>query len=188
MNHFCPNCGKPESAAASCVEAACPLRGGVPVPASTRALALPKADLPRRFGGAALEVLTFFVLDVFGALASPFTFFLSGAFTALLVASYVVVKDFDGGSMSAGKRIASTRVVDITTGNPATRRQALIRNSYLVLGWLCAVLPDPIGLIGWVIVAFCIVLDVLMVIASPRGLRLGDRLAGTQVVPMKEAL
>lgn len=186
MNHFCPNCGKAESAASSCLQADCPLHR-ITLP-STKTLALPKADLSRRFGGAALEVVTFFVLDIIGALLSPFTFFVSGAFTSLMVALYVVVKDFNGGSMSVGKRVASTRLVDVSSGAPASAKQALIRNSYIVVGWICAAIPDPVGFVGWIIVAFSILVDVLMVFASPRGLRLGDRLAGTQVVPMKEVL
>ena len=182
MASYCPVHGIPLNDVGACPEEGCSM-----VPSkSVTALELPKADLARRLGGSALEFLTFFVLVIIGILLSPFTAFISGILSSLFAATYMAIKDMGGGRFSIGKRIARVRLVDVRTGELATTGQALLRNSYYIAGWIMAVLPDPFGLLGVGLVSLCIVADLLMIVASPNGRRIGDLLAKTQAVPVKD--
>lgn len=145
---------------------------------------LPKAGLPRRFAGDGLELITLYGLEVVGAIAAFFTLGISGIVSSVIGATYMAIKDLAHGKFSVGKLIARTRVVDAKTAELATAKQAVLRNSYYVAGWLLAALPDPIGYLGWAGVSLAILVDSLMVLASPSGRRIGDYIAGTQVVPI----
>jgi uncharacterized RDD family membrane protein YckC len=148
-------------------------------------LNLAKAPVAGRLGGAGLEMFTFFVLDIIGLLLSPFTAMVSGMLTGLAAALYMGIKDLNGGHYSIGKRIAGVHVVDAKTGQPASRGQAVLRNSPYIAGWLLAVMPDPFGMVGWAVIFVALIVDTLMIVASPEGKRSGDLLAGTQIVPTK---
>lgn len=65
----------------------------------------------------------------------------------------------------------------------ASSWQALLRNGYFILLLLLMVLPGG-EFFGALFFPLLILMDVLMIIASPDGRRLGDLLAGTQVVPV----
>jgi len=186
MPAFCPHCGSTPDEAGLGHAPDCPELSVTPVPTRRLDVLLPKADLARRFGGSGLELVTFFLLEMLGVLLSPFTLTISGMVTGLLAALYMSVKDLRGGGLSVGKQIARVALVDVHTGRLATTKQALLRNSYFIVGWLFAVLPDPFGMVGWALVLGGVLIDTLMIIADPRGRRIGDRIAGTQAVPLQE--
>jgi hypothetical protein len=88
---------------------------------------------------------------------------LAGAGIALL---YLVLRDSIGGQ-SLGKLLVGLVVVDVRTGGLCTWRGSVLRNVF-------ALLPG-----GNVVAPF---LETLTIIRDPQGLRLGDRLAQTQVI------
>ena len=74
---------------------------------------------------------------------------------------HVLLADGMKGGQSWGKRVAGTRVVDATTGAPCTFGQSFIRNLLL----------SVLGPIDWIF------------IFGERHQRLGDKAAGTLVIP-----
>ncbi len=183
MTEFCIECGEPLDAIGVCANG----HGGEIVESSSMDLTgvLPKAPLSRRLAGDGLEVTVLVVLEIVGTILGYVTFGITGILSSVIGMTYMACKDLNHGSYSLGKLIAHTRVVDQATGELASNKQAFIRNSYYVFGWLLACLPF-VGFIGQILVFLALIVDVLMVLAHPRGLRLGDFLAGTQVVPIEE--
>jgi len=139
---------------------------------------LPKADMTRRLGGSGIEFLTLIALEIASAFLLPI-----GIVMSILAAIYMAVKDQGGGRFSIGKRIAHTRVVDAETGEVPDPLRLFLRNSVFVAAWVIAVIPG-VEIFGWGLLALAGLVDLLMVIADPLGRRLGDRIAGTQVVPI----
>jgi len=111
------------------------------------------------------------------------SFGLIGVLSLILVA-LVVLRDFNAGAFSVAKRVSGMRVVDRRSGQAGSNVQALVRNSYYLGLLLLTVLP-LIDIPLLVAFKFFIGLDILMIVVSPRGRRLGDILAGTQVIEPK---
>ncbi len=179
---FCHTCGEPEAAAAACTRSDCPSKALAPLPATK--IELPPANMARRLGGSGLELVTLFLVDIAGGFLSFGSAFIAGICSSVLVGGYVLCKDMGGGTFSFGKLISQTRVVDATTGQAATTVQCVGRNvSYSAL-WLLSGIPFfDFG--AWPLILLHVVVDVLMIVANPRGRRLGDFIVGTQVVPVK---
>lgn len=148
---------------------------------TSAAVPVVRPPLARRLGAGGLELFALFVVDVIGALLSPFTFFLSGVLTSLLVSAYTLVKDVGGGRCSFGKLVAQTQVVDAATGQTASARQCVGRNVTYAILWLGSALPDPVGSVAWGLIATHVLVDLLLVLTSPRARRFGDYVAGTEV-------
>ncbi len=91
--------------------------------------------------------------------------------------------EFDDSSQSYPcKYWMSILGADAETGRIPTTRQAILRNLPYILGWLVAAIPG-FEVVGWAFLAMAGALDLGMVLADPLGRRLGDRIAGTKVVP-----
>jgi uncharacterized RDD family membrane protein YckC len=142
---------------------------------------LPKAKTSRRLLGSGVEftcyaagVWVVTVLDLSG---------LFGLLTVVIV-GLVILRDFNGGAFSISKRVSQMRVVDWRTGRPVSNPQAFLRNSYYLALPAVAILPLVDCFTSWLFMMF-IALDIMMIIASRQGRRLGDRLAGTQVVDIE---
>jgi uncharacterized RDD family membrane protein YckC len=196
----CQHCGIPFEIEGHCTNPDCPAAdeasaaldgptgGSAPVPGPTTDMVLaPRPPLARRLGGSALELSTLVALEVVGTLLMGVTVGVSSAITSLLAAVYMGVKDLDGGRFSFGKRAVGTRVVDVKTLQRASAGKCFLRNLPWVLFWALAVVPVIGDFIGWSLLGVMTVLDVGMIIATPTGRRLGDLLAGTQVVPEERA-
>ncbi len=195
----CPHCGVPFEVEDLCTNPECPAAeaaaealappkparpAGVPTPArGADVVVAPRPPLARRLGGSALEGVTLVVVEIIGVLAMSFTLGISGALTSLLAAIYMGVKDLDGGRFSFGKRAVGTRVVDATTLQRASNAKCFLRNLPWVLFWALAIVPVIGDFIGWSLLGLMAMIDVGLIIATPTGRRLGDFLAGTQVVP-----
>lgn len=127
----------------------------------SRGLASPyaKADIGRRIAAATFDGLL---------VLSCAVFFVTTESVLLLVAAaaYAALRDAIAGQ-SAGKFLYSLRVVRLDTGLPATARSSLQRNLVLLIP-------------GAGIAA--VFLEALTVVRDPKGARLGDRIAMTQVV------
>jgi uncharacterized RDD family membrane protein YckC len=149
--------------------------------ASSRGIGpLPKPSTTRRFLGSGVEYIAY----VIGGGVISFLGTISGGLLgllSLLLLGLIVLRDFNAGAFSIAKRVSQMRVVDSRTGRSPSNTQALLRNSYYGLLAVLMFLPW----IDWLLLALFMLFiwfDVMMILASPRGRRLGDLLAGTQVV------
>ena len=149
----------------------------------SEAISLPKASVGRRVAASGLETLLLFSgMVLFSALA-PITVFITEIFCVLLALMWGL-KDLNGGAWSLSKRLTSTRVVDRATGEIPSNGRLVLRNSYYLVLCLLSALPilewATLGLVGLVMVV-----DLLIMVATPDNRRIGDFLANTQVVPVK---
>jgi uncharacterized RDD family membrane protein YckC len=147
---------------------------------SMKPIDLPKATTYRRLLGSGVE----FGAYVAGAWLTTVLDFLSSGLMGLLclvLFGLIVLRDCNAGLFSIEKRIGSMRVVHWQTGLPASNGQALLRNSYYLGLLLIAVLPF-VDLATSSMFTLFVMVDVVMIVANPKGRRLGDFLAGTQVV------
>lgn len=184
MTGFCQDCGKPLRANGKCPNE-CGIDGVgrslVPHYGGQDIGPLPKASTSRRLFGSGIEYAIYGLLAIVIMVLNSLSIGLLGPVSLVLLA-LIVARDCNAGAFSIGKRVSGMRVVQWRTGLPASNAQALLRNSnYLVLMVLDTVL-------GWLSLlwTFCfftfIALDLAMILANPRGRRLGDFLAGTQVI------
>jgi uncharacterized RDD family membrane protein YckC len=180
MTGFCEDCGEP---VARCL---CPHRRTKkldlkPVAKTMeKPVELPKAKMHRRLLGSGIE----FGAYVAGAwLIAVVDFFSSGlmGLFCLVLFGLIVLRDCNAGLFSIAKRIGSQRVVHAKTGMPASNTQALLRNSYYLGLLLIAILPF-VDLATSPTFTLLVFVDMVMIIANPKGRRLGDFLASTQVV------
>jgi uncharacterized RDD family membrane protein YckC len=203
MIGFCKDCGKPlgqdGTCSSACAETTAPVghylspREPDALAAAAAALApqtivighdvgpLPKASTLRRLIGSGVEYFCYLVCVWLLAAAALLTFGVSALLTLFPIA-FIALRDCNAGAFSLAKRISRMRVVNVRSGAAASNAQALFRNSYyLGLLVLATILPWFTWLYFFAFTAF-VMLDVLMILASPQGRRLGDMLAGTQVV------
>lgn len=150
----------------------------------TEALRLPRASVVRRVAASGLETGVLLGLLVLFSGLAPVTMFLTEIFCVLL-AIYWGVKDIDGGKWSLSKRLTVTRVVDRTTGEIPPRGRMVVRNSYYLVLCLLSAIPmfewATLALVGGVMLV-----DLIVMVATPDSRRIGDFIANTQVVPVKE--
>ena len=152
-----------------------------------RQVSLPKASIARRLLGSGIEYLAYSMTIAIFSFFGFFTGGLLGLVWVPLVFVLVALRDLNGGAFSPGKRVGNLRVVDLRSARPASNFQALARNGY----YLGLVLLMIVPLLKYLVQGFFflfLVVDVMMIVASPGGRRLGDYLAGTQVVPMSESV
>jgi len=86
---------------------------------------------------------------------------------------YILVRDGLFKGQSIGKKLLNLRVVQTEEGRPANFMDSALRN-----------LPMAIPFLGWFI--FTIV-EAIFVLTDEDGIRLGDKLAKTQVTPVEQA-
>lgn len=141
---------------------------------------LPKASTSRRLLGSGIEYLSYVLGIWIIAALDFFTGGLLGLFSLFLVV-LIVLRDFNGGTFSIAKRVSQMRVVDLRTGRAASNGQALLRNGYYLALLIAALIPF-VDVLSSLFFTMFIFLDVMMIMASRRGRRLGDFMAGTQVV------
>jgi len=127
----------------------------------SRVLASPyaKADVHRRMAAATLDGLLILSLVVFYATTESTLPLLAGV-------GYALLRDAVGGQ-SVGKFVYSLMVIRLDTGRPAGAWSSVQRNLVLVIPG--ANIP-------------AVFLEALTVVRDPKGGRLGDRIALTQVV------
>ena len=176
----CSRCGAELSSNGVCLNLACD--GDESALSSPEETALAKrSGRIRRLGGTGAEFGALFALEVLGTLISAVVPFIPGMLTSIIAAVYMGVRDLEDGRYSLGRRLSGSRVVDATTGAAITKKQAFLRNSYIVVAWTLAIFPAPLGWAGWLALGSAIVVDALLVALT--GQRLGDRLANTRIVP-----
>ncbi len=90
--------------------------------------------------------------------------------------AYILLSDGASGGRSLGKRLIGLRTV--AGGGGASFKASIFRN----LPWAVAYLLFCIPYIGVFLVFLIVCVEFLLVVGSPAGLRMGDALAGTQVL------
>jgi uncharacterized RDD family membrane protein YckC len=119
----------------------------------------PKADTGKRFAAAAIDAVPIALSAVLygtsGSVVAP-----------LLGAAYLLMRDGIRGQ-SLGKLWLGLVVMNLQTGQPCTFADALRRNALFVIPGANAA---------------AVVLETITIFRDPRGQRLGDRIAQTQVV------
>ena len=125
-----------------------------------RALVTPygKADLARRLSAAVIDGMVVTSAGIAYRSSGLLIFAIAGAF-------YLLLRDIGGRSI--GKFCVGLVVVEVLTGRPCGRGASIARNVVLLLPGANAA---------------AVVLEALTIIRDPQGQRLGDRMAGTQVV------
>lgn len=150
-----------------------------------RAIDLPRASPTRRLAGSGVEYFAYLAGITAMAVVSALTLGLLDILLVPFLALFIAVRDVRAGRYSLAKRIGNMRVVQVGTGLPASDRQALVRNSYYIVLALLMMMPIFLDTFAATLFWGCVVVDTLMVVGSSHGRRMGDRLAGTQVVPAR---
>ncbi len=91
---------------------------------------------------------------------------------------YILISDglFEGRSI--GKKVLKLKTISLNTGNAATFRDSIIRNSTIA----AAILVSGIPLLGWLFVLIICTLEFLLMLGNKQGMRLGDDFANTYVI------
>jgi len=137
-----------------------------------------KADLFKRFLAALIDGIIAGVpgfIPVVGALVGAAYVLTKDALV------YELVRDPAWKNRSIGKKLLGLQVVDLGGGDVDLAGSAR-RNITLALGTLLGAVPLVGWLAGTVVGAILGLLESVLVLVDPRGRRLGDRIANTQVV------
>ena len=130
----------------------------------------PKADVMNRF---IAKFIDFLIVGALAQMIHPVGFF--AGMTYLLIADGL----FEGQSL--GKRLISLQTLQIETGTTTSFRESILRNIPFALGFLFLALP----FLGLLLAGGVVAVEALLVIGNPKGLRVGDEMARTQVVDGK---
>jgi len=131
--------------------------------------ALPKANVLNRFIAKFLDLLIVSAIDQIP---------LSISFLAAL--SYLLIADGLSGGKSLGKQVIGLQTWMLETGQGASFKESIIRNFPLGIAYGMAQIPY----IGWLLGTLVLAFESLLLIGNPRGGRIGDDLAKTQVIDL----
>jgi len=92
--------------------------------------------------------------------------------------AYTLIADGFPGGQSVGKRLIGLQTVIPRTKEFSGFRESIIRNLPLAVAYLLFPIPYAGWLLGGAVVAF----EALLLIGNDQGVRLGDEIAGTQVL------
>lgn len=92
--------------------------------------------------------------------------------------TYIGIADGLMDGRSLGKRIIGLRTLNAERGTPADFRDSILRNSTVAVYYALFQIP----VLGWALAFFGLGFELLLVIGSAEGRRLGDEIAGTVVV------
>lgn len=92
--------------------------------------------------------------------------------------TYITIADGLMGGRSLGKKVIGLRAVYRKDGRGADFRASILRNS--TMGALYLIFLVPIA--GWVLAVLGLAFELLLIIGSPEGMRLGDEIASTVVL------
>jgi len=92
--------------------------------------------------------------------------------------AYILVADGFAGGRSIGKRLIGLETVLPANPSAAGFRESIIRN----LPFAVAQLAFAIPYVGWLVSVAIIVFEAVLILGNEQGRRLGDEIAGTQVL------
>jgi uncharacterized RDD family membrane protein YckC len=98
----------------------------------------------------------------------------------LSASGYLLIRDglFEG--QSAGKKLIGLRVAPLEEEKAITYRESIIRNVPLTLAFMLFLIPYA----GWLLGPLALGIECLTAIGDDQGMRIGDMLARTWVVPL----
>lgn len=91
---------------------------------------------------------------------------------------YLLIADGFAEGRSVGKQLIGLQAITPTTRKKASFKESIIRNFPLAIAYLIFYLPY----IGWLFSSMIVGFELLLMIGNPKGLRVGDELAKTQVL------
>jgi uncharacterized RDD family membrane protein YckC len=98
----------------------------------------------------------------------------------LSAAGYILIRDGLFDRRSIGKKLIGLRVLSLEESGPAaTYRDSIIRNVTIVLAYFLFLIPYA----GWILCPLVLGTEGLTALGDRAGMRIGDILARTQVVP-----
>jgi hypothetical protein len=92
--------------------------------------------------------------------------------------AYLLVADGFAGGRSIGKRLIGLQTILPETREPAGFRDSIIRNIPFAVAQLAFAVPY----VGWLATVAIVAFEAILIIGNEQGRRLGDELAGTQVL------
>jgi RDD family len=92
--------------------------------------------------------------------------------------AYALIADGFPGGQSVGKRLIGLQTVMPRTKEFSGFRESIVRNLPLALAYLLF----PVPYIGWLLAGAVVAFEALLLIGNEQGIRLGDEIAGTQVL------
>ncbi len=92
--------------------------------------------------------------------------------------AYLLIADGFAGGRSIGKRLIGLQTILPDSREPAGFRESIIRNIPFAVAQLAFAVPY----VGWLAAAAVVVFEAILIIGNEQGRRLGDELAGTQVL------
>ena len=101
---------------------------------------------------------------------------IASSFIAAL--SYILISDGFAGGRSPGKQIIGLQIISPETGEGISFKESITRNLTLGLAYLLFQLPY----LGWFLGILVVGLEFLLLIGNPKGRRIGDELAKTQIL------
>ncbi len=127
----------------------------------------PKANTLNRF---IAKFLDFLVISAIEQIPLDISF--------LAALSYLLISDGFAGGKSIGKQLIGLQAKVREDGKEVSFRESIIRNFTLGIGYILIQIPW----IGWFLGLFVVSVESLLLIGNPKGCRIGDELAGTQVI------
>ena len=92
--------------------------------------------------------------------------------------AYILIADGFGGGRSIGKRLIGLQTVLPDRREAAGFRESIIRN----LPFAVALAAYAVPYVGWLVSVAIIAFEAVLIIGNEQGRRLGDEVAGTQVL------
>jgi len=92
--------------------------------------------------------------------------------------AYILIADGFAGGRSIGKRLIGLQTVLPDRRTAAGFRESIIRNLPFAVAQLAFAVPS----VGWLVSVVIIVFEAVLIIGNEQGRRLGDEVAGTQVL------
>ncbi|HHY83055.1 MAG TPA: RDD family protein [Clostridiales bacterium] len=131
-----------------------------------------KADIATRFIAALIDGVIQWVVSFI-----PFI-------GALIGAAYMLVKDglFEGQSL--GKKVMKLQVVELS-GKKADFMVSIKRNAIFAIPSLIAIIPIIGWIIGGILSLIVAIIEIVTVLNDPKGRRMGDKWANSQVIAQK---
>jgi len=134
-----------------------------------------KADVVKRIVAYLIDAILAFVLSL---ILTPFG--------ALVSCAYILLRDgFDFmQNRSIGKMAVNLKPIVVETGANCDLQTSIKRNWPLAIGHFLAGLFLPLILILIIPLLIYVVIEAVLVFTDDKGLRLGDKMAGTQVIEL----
>ena len=127
----------------------------------------PKANILHRF---IAKFIDFLIISALYEIPLKISF--------LAALSYLLIADGFAEGRSVGKQLIGLQSIVPGTRKGASFRESIIRNFPLAVAYLLFHVPY----VGWLLALLIVGFEFLLMIGSPKGVRVGDELAKTQVL------